>query len=170
MSFASAIFGGSNPSLNTDIGLTGQLGGNLTGQGQSYTNAAGNFYQSILSGDSSKIARSLAPEITAAKTSQQNDQKTASMFGGRSGGTAASTAAAGDKTHADITNLIGSLTNSSASSLGSLGSSMIGQGLGAISSNADMSQTRIQNWSNSILGLGTTAAAGAGEALALSKI
>lgn len=170
MGFFSSLFGGQNSDLNRDIGLTSQLGGNLTGQGQSYTNAAGNFYQSILSGDSSKIARSLAPEITAAKTSQQNDQKSASMFGGRSGGTAASTAAAGDKTHSDITNLIGSLTNSSASNLGSLGSSMIGQGIGAISSNADMSQTRIQNWSNSILGLGTTAAAGAGEALALSKI
>jgi len=170
MSFFGSLFGGSNPTLNTAIGQTGQIGANAAGQGQNYLNQSGNFFSSILSGDASKVASALAPQISAAKTSQQQDQKTAAMFGGRSGGTAASTAAAGDKTHADITNLIGSLTNSSASTLGSMGSSLLSTGLSGIGLSADMSQERMKNWSNSILGLGTTAAAGFAEGFGLSKI
>lgn len=152
MSFFSSLLGGQNGNLNTAIGQTGQIGGWATGQGQGDIGKATDFYSAILSGDASKTARALAPQISDAKVSNQQNQKTASMFGGRSGGTAASTAASDDKTHADITNLIGSLTNSSAGALGSMGSSLLNTGLAGITSSAELSQQRLSNWSNSILG------------------
>lgn len=138
------------------------MGGNLTAQGQSYTNQAGNFWGSILSGDASKQAQALAPEISAAKTSAAQTNKTNALFGGRSGGTAASAAATDDKTHATITNLIGSLTNSSASGLANLGTSLTNTGLGAIDSSAELSQQRMQNWQQSLFGGALTGGAGIG--------
>jgi hypothetical protein len=170
MSFWGSLFGGASPELNTLIGQFGQTGSNAIGQGQKDTNQAGNFFSSILSGDSSKIAQSLAPAISSAKTSAQQQNKTNALFGGRSGGTAASANATNDKVHSDITNLIGSLTGSSASSLGSLGSSLLNTGLGALGQQQGAVQQRIQNWNDSILGLGTTTAAGAAEGFALGKI
>lgn len=162
MSFLGSIFGGQDKNLNTAIGQTSQLGGNLTSQGQNYTNQAGTFWSSILSGDASKQAQALAPEISAAKTSAAQTNKTNALFGGRSGGTAASAAATDDKTHANITNLIGSLTNSSASSLASLGSNLLSTGLGAINDSAKLSEDRLSNWQNSIFGGALTGGAGIG--------
>ena len=152
MSFAGSLFGGSSPELNNLINQFGQTGTQQTGQGQSNENAASGFWNSILSGDSSKISQALSPEISAAKTSNAQTQKTNSIFGNRSGGTTASNAASGDKLHSDITNLIGSLTNSSASSLASLGSNQVSQGQSSLSQEEQANQQRIANWSQSILG------------------
>ena len=170
MSFWGSLFGGSSPQLNTLIGQYGQAGSSLLGQGQSDTNQAGNFFSSILSGDSSKISRALAPEISAAKTSNAQDQKTNTEFGTRSGGTTASNAAATDKLHSYITNLIGSLTGSSASNLASLGTSLTGQGLGALGQEQGAVDQQMANWQNSILGKGVTTAAAFAESYGLSKI
>ena len=168
--FFSSLFGGANSDLNTDIGATGQLAGNLSGQGQKNQNTAGNFFDAIVSGDATRQAGALAPEISAAKTSAQQQNKTAAEFGTRSGGTAASTAGTNDKVHSDITNLIGSLTNSSANSLANLGTSQVSQGQEAYNQNEQFSQQRMENWSNSILGLGLTKGAGFLEGMGLSGI
>jgi hypothetical protein len=170
MSFWGSLWGGSSPELNTLIGQYGQIGGNLTGQGQSNVNKASDFYSSILSGDSSKQSQALAPEISAAKKSAQEQNKTTAEFGGRSGGTAASTAMTNDKTHEYLTNLIGRLTGKSADALGSLGTSELSTGLGALGQEQGASQQRMENWSNSILGLGLTKGAGFAEGLGLSGI
>jgi hypothetical protein len=167
ISFFSSLFGGANSNLNTDIGATGQLAGNLTGQGQSYTNQAGNFWSGILSGDPSKQMQLLGPAINAAKTSANQDMKTASMFAPRSGGTAAANAATADKTHGYISDLIGNLTGSAAGNLGSLGTNLTSMGLGAYSQNAEFSQQRMANWNNSILGKGITGAVQGAEALGM---
>lgn len=166
MGFFSSLFGGQNENLNTDIGATGQIAGWATGQGQSDIGNASKFWNSILSGDSSKVSQALSPEIGAAKKSAQEQTKANSIFGTRSGGTAASNAATNDKVHSDITSLIGSLTNSSASNLGSIGSSLLGTGLSAYGQNAQLSQERMANWANSILGKGITGAVQAGESFA----
>lgn len=85
--------------------------------------------QAITSGDASKITQVLAPQISAAKTSAQQNTKTASEFGTRSGGTAAETAATADRTHSDITDMIAKLTGSSLNSEASVGSSLLSTGL-----------------------------------------
>ena len=152
MSFWGSLFGGSSPELNNLIGQFGQSGSSLLGQGQKNQNQAGDFFSSILSGDATKTAQALAPEISAAKTSNAQTQKTNSIFGNRSGGTTASNAASGDKLHSDITNLIGSLTNSSASSLASLGSNQVSQGQSSLGQEQSAVNQQISNWQNSILG------------------
>lgn len=167
MSFWGSLFGGSSPQLNTLIGQYGQIGGNLTGQGQKYTNQSGDFFSSILSGDASKQAQVLAPEISSAKTSAQQQNKTNAEFGTRSGGTTASTAATNDRVHSDITNLIGSLTGSSASNLASLGTTLTGQGLGALGQEQGAVAQQMANWQNSILGKGITGAVQGAEALGM---
>jgi hypothetical protein len=104
----------------------------------------------------------LAPEISADKTATAQDQKTTALFGGRSGGTAAHNAASSDKVHSDITNLIGSLTNNSASSLAGLGTNLTSTGLSAINDSAKLSEERISNWQNSLFGGVLTGGAGIG--------
>jgi hypothetical protein len=170
MGFWGSLFGGQNENLNTDIGATGQLAGWASGTGQNYTNQAGNFFSSILSGDPSKQMQVLAPEINALKTSTSQDQKTATMFAPRSGGTAASNAAASDKAHGYIADLIGKLTGSAAGSLSSMGSNLVNTGLSAYGQNAELSQQQMQNWSDSILGKGITTAAAFGESYGLNSI
>lgn len=170
MSFAGSIFGGSSPELNTLIGQFGKTGSNAIGQGQKYTNQAGDFWSSIISGDASKQAQALAPEISADKKATQQDTKTSAILGGRTGGTAAHNAASSDRVHSDITNLIGSLTGSSASSLAGLGSNLLSTGLGALGQEQGAVQQRMQNWQNSILGKGITGAAQAGESFATGGV
>lgn len=167
MGFFSSIFGGSSDTLNSLIPRYGQIGATQTNQGSSYQNQAGDFWSKVLSGDSSKVSQALAPEISSAKTRASQDQKTTAMFGGRSGGTAASNASSTDKLHSDLTNLIGSLTNSSASSLATLGSNMVSTGLGAYGAQEQADKERMANWQNSILGRGITGGVAAAESFGL---
>lgn len=165
--FWSSLFGGANSNLSNDISSTAQTAGFATGMGEKNLTAGSNFFNSVLSGDSSKISQALAPEISAAKTRNSQTQKSNTEFGTRSGGTAASNAASSDKLHSDITNLVGNLTGSAASNLMSSGGSLLNTGLSATGMNADLSQTQMKNWEDSIFGKGITTAAAAGEAMAL---
>jgi hypothetical protein len=109
-----------------------------TGLGEKDILASSDFMSSILSGDSAKISQALAPQIGAAKERAQEGTKAAAEFGGRSGGTAASTSATNDKVHSDITDLIGKLTESSASGLGSMGQNLFGKGMAGTEAVFDM--------------------------------
>lgn len=100
-----------------------------TDLGEKNSLASSDFMRSVLSGDSTKISQTLAPQIGAAKTSAQQQNKTNTQFGTRSGGTAASSNAANDKVHSDITDLIGSFTGSSVSGLASSGDSLLAKGM-----------------------------------------
>lgn len=166
--FLASIFGGQSKNLNGLIDQYGQIGQSQTGQGQKNENTASSFWDAIVSGDATRQAGALAPEISSAKTSAANQNKTNAEFGTRSGGTAASTAATNDKVHSDITNLIGSLTNSSASSLANLGENQVSTGLSADQMQEKADAQRMENWSNSIMGLGLTKGAGFAEGLGLS--
>ena len=167
ISFFSSLFGGSDPTLNADIAKTGQIADWSTGLGEKNLTASSNFFNSILSGDATKQSQVLAPEINAAKTSANQDIKTTSEMGTRSGGTAASNAATKDKIHGYIANLLGSLTGSAATILGSMGESSLNTGLSATMDQAKLAQQRMDNWSNSILGKGITTAVSAAETMAL---
>jgi hypothetical protein len=170
MSFWGSLFGGQNQTLSSDMSKTGAIGDFSSDQGQKNTSAGSNFYQSLLSGDSSKVAQALAPQISAEKTSLQSDQKKNAITGTRSGGTAASNAAASDKVHSDITSLTGSLSGEAAKTLLSSGDSLLSKGLGAYQQQAGMSQQQMENWSNSILGMGVTSGVGAVESFGLGKV
>lgn len=160
MSFFGSLFGGSSATLNSDIAKTGNLADFSSTQGQKNTTAGSSFYQSLLSGDPSKTSTVLAPQINALKTSTNQDQKTRSQNGTRSGGTAAANAASSDKVHADVTDLTGKLTGSAASTLLSSGNSLLGTALGGYEQQAKLDAEQQKNWSDSILGLGITSKVG----------
>jgi hypothetical protein len=103
--------------------------GFATNLGEKDLGASSKFMTDILSGDVGKITQALAPQIGAAKSSAQQQNKQNAEFGTRSGGTAATTSATNDKVHSDITNLIAQLTGGAASSLGSQGSGLLTTGI-----------------------------------------
>jgi hypothetical protein len=106
-------------------------GGFATGEGEGDISASDKFFKDILSGDSTKTAQALAPQIGAAKTSAQQQTATDAQFGNRGGGTNASSAAANDRVHSDITGLVGETTGKAASTLGSEGGGLLSTGIGA---------------------------------------
>jgi hypothetical protein len=169
LGFFSSLFGGSNSTLSGAINQFGQIAGQQTAAGQGYENQAGTFWSDILSGNSAKQSKALSPEISAASERTNQGIKTSAEFGTRSGGTTAKNASAQDTLRGDITKLTGSLMSGSASSLGNLGQNMMSTGIGALGNQVDASQMQMQNWSNSILGLGITKAAGAGIGSAISE-
>jgi hypothetical protein len=170
MSWLSELLTGNNPTLDKDKQQLGQQAGFDTGEGQSDITAGDTFLKSILSGDATKQAQVLAPEISAAKTSQQQDQKTLAQNGTRSGGTAASSATAADKTHATITDLLASLTGKAATALPSIGTTLTGQGTSATQAQAQVSQEQMQNFINSILGKSAGQVGGAATTAGLDAI
>lgn len=106
------MFGiGYGPSQNekTQYGELSNASGFATNLGEKDLTASSDFMNAILSGDATKQAQVLAPEISAAKTSAAQDRKTGAEFGTRSGGTTAANNAATDKVHSDITDLLGNL-------------------------------------------------------------
>ena len=166
-SFFSALFGGKNDVLSSDIGKMGQIGGFATDTGEKNVTAGSDFMRALTSGDASKVSQVEAPIISAAKTSNQQTQKTNAEMGTRSGGTAASNNASSDKLHSDITNLTGSLTGKAADTLLSSGDSLLSKGAEATSAEAGLSQERYQNWMDSILGKGITSGVAAAESAGL---
>ena len=120
---------GPSSAENSQYGSLTSASGFATQLGEGDLSSSSAFMQSILSGDPTKISSVLAPQISALKTSVQQDQKTGAMTGNRGGGTNASTAAAADKTHADITNATAGLTGNAATTLGSEGSGLLSTGL-----------------------------------------
>ena len=164
--FFASILGGQNKTLNNDILQTGQQATFDTGEGQSDVSAGDQFLKSILSGDATKQAQVLAPEISAEKKAAQNDAKTQAMTAGRTGGTAATSAANADKVHGDITDMIARLTGTAATALPSIGTTLTGQGTEATSENAAEGEQRMKNWQDSVLGQGITGAADYAESFA----
>jgi hypothetical protein len=148
----------------------GQVGDFATGLGESNISKGSQFFSDIVSGDPSKIAKSLGPEISSVQTGIQQQKKTSAEFGNRSGGTNAANQNAVDKGRGTITNMIASLLGSSASSLLSSGSTLLGQGTAAYGNQVDASQLQMQNWSNSILGMGLSQGAGFAEGFGLGKV
>lgn len=167
--FLSAIFGGSNPTLNKSINQTGALGGYSTGIGEGDTTAASNFYRNILAGDPSLIAKSLAPEISASQEQTQQEKNQMAQFGTRSGGTAAASAGADAQNRANLINLIGRLQGTAAQGAGSLGTQNLNLATEDTALQAKLAQEQMENWLNSVLGKGISSGVGAAEGFGLGK-
>lgn len=152
MSFFGSLFGGSNPTLTSGISQYGSISGYGTNQGENDINSASGFWNGILSGDPAKIGQILGPQIQGITGQGQQQKQTLGQFGNRGGGTNATAQTIGDTTRSNVNNLVGSLTGSAASNLGSMGENLLGQGTAALGKQIDASQLQTQNWANSILG------------------
>lgn len=167
MSFWGSLFGGQNPTLNSTMSQTGSIAGFTSNLGQQNTSAGSNYFSSILSGNPSQIAQTLAPEISQMQQGGQQQKNAIAQFGNRSGGSNSAAQGIDSGNRANLTNLIGGLQSGAASSLLSSGQGLLGQSLGALNQEEAMSQQQMQNWANSILGKGISGAAGYGESFAL---
>jgi hypothetical protein len=161
--FLSGIFGGSNPTLNNTINNAGGISQFGTNTGQGAITDANSYYQNILSGDPSKIAESIAPEIQAGQQQTQQAKQGMAQFGTRSGGTAAASAGADAANRGNIIYLIGKLQQGAASGETGIGENQTAQGLQANGQQAALSQEQLQNYMNSILGQGISGGVGYGE-------
>lgn len=170
MSWFSSLFSGQNPTLNSTIGQSGQIAGYATGAGEGATSAGLNWMKDILSGDPTKTSQALTPEISAQQGQISQAAKQGAEFGTRSGGTASANASAQAQGRGNIINLVGGLQSGTAGNLAQTGQNLLTTGLGALNQQAEMSQQRMQNWSDSILGLGVTKTAGFGVGAGLSAL
>lgn len=153
-SFLSGIFGGSNPTLSGAIGKAGDISTFGTNTGQGAITDADSYYKNILSGDPSKIAESIAPEIKAGSEQTQQEKQGLAEFGTRSGGTAAASAGADAANRSNIISLIGKLQSGAAAGETGIGENQTEQGIQANGQQAQMSQQQLQDYMNSILGTG----------------
>lgn len=169
-SFLSSIFTGSDPTINKDKGELGDLGQFSSNVGQQDTGAASGYYNDILSGDPSKIAEALAPEISANQQQTQQQKQTIGQFGSRSGGNTAAGNAADTQSRANIVNLIGGEQNKAAGGLASLGTSNLGMAAGDTMDQAKISQQEHENMMKSIFGEGISSGLGALESYGLGKL
>lgn len=162
-SFLGGILGGQNKTLGTDIGTAGDISNFGTTTGQKATTDASDYYSNILSGDPSKIAESIAPEIQAGQEQTQQAKNQAAQFGTRSGGTAAASAGADAANRSNIISLVGKLQQGAAAGEAGIGQNQEGLGLSANGQQASESQQQLQNYMNSVLGQGIQGAAAYGE-------
>lgn len=152
--FLSSILTGSNPTLSGAIGKAGDISTFGTNTGQGAITDANKYYQGILSGDPSKIAQTIAPEIQAGADQTQQEKQSLAQFGTRSGGTAAASAGADAANRSNIISLIGRLQQGAAAGETGIGENQTGQGLAANGQQAQLSQQQLQDYMNSILGTG----------------
>ncbi len=160
--FLSALFGGSSKTLNSTINKAGDISNFGTNTGQGAISDADAYYKSILSGDPTQTAMTLAPEIKAGQEQTQQGKNQLAQFGTRSGGTAAASAGADAANRANIISLIGKLRSGAAAGEAGIGENQTALGLNANDQQAQQSQQRMQNWLNSILSGVTTGAVSAG--------
>lgn len=95
------------------------------GTGEGLITPAAKYYEDILSGDPTRTAQALAPEISTQQQQVQQSQNELAQFAPRSGGTAAASADAATKARGNIINLEGGLQQGAAGAAGSLGSNLL---------------------------------------------
>ena len=120
----------------------GARGNYETGTGEGLTTAGAGYDLGILSGDPTKIATALAPEISTGQSQVEQQRLQDANFGTRSGGTTASTEAAGAANRGNIINLEGGLQSGAASSALGAGSGLLSGASSNIGSEAQLAEER----------------------------
>lgn len=163
-SLGAIIGGGPSAEQKAMYGATANIGRFGTSAGEADIGKSQNFWSAILSGDPTKIATVLGPEMTAVNKQAQERKATTAQFGTRSGGTTGAMQTIDDSTLSSIRSMISQLTGGAATNLGSMGSSLLNTGLqgttAAMGEANIMQQLNAQRWKD-ILGMGGLAA-GAG--------
>lgn len=168
--FLSSIFGGSDPGLQKSQDNLNSLAGFSSNAGETGTNASQNYNLGILSGDPTKVAQTLAPEIKTLGEQAQQNKNTVAQFGNRGGGMNSVMANLDDATRAKLISLMGSLRQGAASNLGQMGLSQLGLAQGDNLDAAKIAQMQHENEMNGILGKGLSAGFGALENWGLGKL
>ncbi len=164
--FLSSIFTGSNPTLDKDQSQLGDLAGYSSNTGQKATDASTGYNLGILSGDPTKVAQTLAPEIQTLQGQAQQNKNTVSQFGNRGGGMNAVMAGLDDATRAKLISLMGSLRQGAATNLGTIGTANLGMSANDAAQQAKIAQQQQENFMNSILGKGISSGIAGAEGLA----
>ena len=164
------IFTGGDKTLSNDKNQMGSLAGFSTNVGENDTNAASKHYLDLLSGDPTKIAEAVSPETSAAQSMNQQAKNNLAMFSPRSGGTAAAAAGMDANTRAQIINMINRARENAAAGAAQLGTANLGLAQQGVKSEAELSQERMQNWMNSILGKGISSAISSAESFGMGKM
>lgn len=112
----------------SEFGNMASLANFATSKGESDINSADSFWKSILSGDPNKISKVLGPQTSGINKRAQQQKKTASEFGNRSGGTNAFQQEAGEGVRSEYDTMVSGLTGQAASALGASGSSLLAAG------------------------------------------
>ena len=120
----------------------GALGNYETGTGEALTTAGAGYDLGILSGDPTKIATALAPEISTGQSQVEQQRLQDANFGTRSGGTTASTEAAEAANRGNIITLEGGLQSGAASSALGAGSGLLSGASSNIGSEAQLAEER----------------------------
>ena len=136
----------------------GALGDYQTGVGEGLTTAGAGFNEDILSGDPTKISQALAPEISAGQGQVEQQRLQDANFGSRSGGTAASTAAAEGANRGNIINLVGGLQKSTAESSLTHGGNLMSEASGNIGNEAQLAEQRRQQQVGDVNGIASSVA------------
>ena len=119
----------------------GALGNYETGTGEGLTTAGAGYDLGILSGDPTKIATALAPEISTGQSQVEQQRLQDANFGTRSGGTTASTEAAEAANRGNIITLEGGLQSGAASSALGAGSGLLSGASSNIGSEAQLAES-----------------------------
>jgi hypothetical protein len=165
-SFLSGLFTGSNPTLQGDQNNAGGIEGFGTSVGEGDIGNASSFYNDLLAGDPAKTAQVLAPQISNITGQGQQQKKTISEFGNRSGGTNSQAQTIDDTTRANIDKMVSTLTGQAAAGDASLGTSTLATGLTANQVQADEALQQQKNQQSSLLGgLISGGVSAAGDAL-----
>ena len=149
--FLSGIFTGSNPGLHKAQENLGSLAGYSSNTGETGTNAAMDYNLGLLSGDPTKVAQTLAPEIKTLGEQAQQNKNTVAQFGNRGGGMNSVMAGLDDATRAKLISLIGSLRQGAAQNLGQLGTANLQLGQSGNMDAAKIAQQELENQQGSLL-------------------
>lgn len=168
--FLNSIFTGSSPGLTKDQNQLGDLAGYSSGIGKEGTTADMNYNLGILSGDPSKVAETLSPEIKQAQDQVQQNKNTVAQFGNRGGGMNAVMAGLDDATRAKLISLAGGLRQGAAANAGALGTANLGLSAGDTMDQAKLAEQQLQNFLNSILGKGISSGVASLEKWGLNKL
>ena len=103
----------------------GALSGYQTGVGEGLITPAAQYEENILSGDPTKTAQAMAPEISANQQQTQQFKNQTAEFSPRSGGTAASVANADTSGRSNLIDLLGKEQSGAASTSLSAGSGLL---------------------------------------------
>lgn len=121
--------GGASPEEKAMYGATANIGRFGTSAGEADISKSQDFWSAILSGDATKIATVLGPEMSAFNRQGQQRKQTTAQFGTRSGGTTGAMQTIDDATLSSIRSMISQLTGGAATSLGQMGTSLLNTGL-----------------------------------------
>ena len=136
----------------------GSLGTGQIGTGESLVAPAAKYDESILSGDPSLIAQSLAPEISAGQGQVEQQRLQGAEFGNRGGGTNAATQNAENAERGNIINLVGGLQKSTADAAGNLGTNLESLGSGNVKTEAGLAAANQQRETGDVSGIAQSAA------------